>query len=129
MHSRRVLSLFLENSTRAPQGEVLDLIKPLSNNSCNWPLSSCNSAGAILCGIIETAMYQGVTRCRSLHPCAEVIPVIPLKKKSLYSQTTRGRPNSCLASSFRVWFASQPCNYSCHLESSTSCGIASCLSP
>ena len=41
----------LGNRTGEPQGEVLGLMKPLSNNSCNWTLSSCNSAGAILCGV------------------------------------------------------------------------------
>ena len=35
IHSRRVLSFFLENNIDALQGEVLGLIKPLSNNSCN----------------------------------------------------------------------------------------------
>ena len=35
------------------QGEVLDLMKPLSNKSCIWTLSSYNSTDAILCGVIE----------------------------------------------------------------------------
>ena len=53
MHSRRVLSFFFATRTEAPHGEVFGLINPLSNSSCSWTLSSCNSPGAILCGVIE----------------------------------------------------------------------------
>ena len=63
MHSQKVLSFFLANSTGAPQGEVLGLIKPLSNNSYNWTLSSCNSIGAILCRVIDIGDVPG---CNSI---------------------------------------------------------------
>ena len=63
MHSRRVLSFFFANRTGAPHGEVLGLMNPLSNNSYSWTLSSCNSTGAILCGVIEMGE---VPRCNSI---------------------------------------------------------------
>ena len=63
MHSRRVLPFFFANRTGAPYGEVLGLINPLSNSPCNWTLSSCNSTGAILCGVIEMGV---VPWCNSI---------------------------------------------------------------
>ena len=59
MHSRRVLSFFFANRTRAPHGEVLGLMKPLSSSSCSWTLSSYNSTGAILYGVIEIGEVPG----------------------------------------------------------------------
>ena len=59
----QVMSFFLANNTGAPQGEVFCLLKPMSNNSCNWTLSSCNSTGAILCGVIE---IEDVLGCNSI---------------------------------------------------------------
>ena len=47
------LVLFFANRIGAPHGEVLSLMNPLSYSSCSWTLSSCNSTGAILCGVIE----------------------------------------------------------------------------
>ena len=44
-------------------------MKPLSNKSCIWTLSSCNSTGAILCGVIELVDAPGcnsITKCTSL---------------------------------------------------------------
>ena len=78
---RRVLSFFLANNTRAPQSEVLDLIKPLSNNFCSWTLSSCNLAGVILCGVIEIG---NVSRCNSIIKSTSLYggnPVVRLKKR------------------------------------------------
>ena len=129
MYSRRVLSIFLENRTGAPQGEVLGLMKPLSNNSCIWTLSSCNSTGTILCRVIEMGDVLG---CNSIVKSTFLYggnPGSSSRKTSSYSQTTRGRLDSCLASSSRVRLASQPINYPCHIESYTTWGKASCLSP
>ena len=62
-YSRRVLPLFFATRTEAPHGEVLGFINPLSNSPCNWTLSSCNSTGAILCGVIEMVEVPG---CNSI---------------------------------------------------------------
>ena len=129
MHNRRVLSFFFANKTRAPHGDVLGLMNPMSNNSCIWTLSSYNSTGAILCGVIEMGDVPG---CNSIHKSTSLYggnPDNSSRKTSSYSQTTRGRSKSCLTSSSRVRLASQPINCSCHLESYTVWGKASCLSP
>ena len=60
--SKGIVLLFA-NRTRAPHGEVLGLMNPLSSSSCNWTLSSCNSTGAILCGVIEMGEVPG---CNSI---------------------------------------------------------------
>ena len=128
MHSRRVLSLFLANRTREPHGEVFGLMNPLSSKSCIRTLSSCNSTGAILCGVIEMGNVPG---CNSIQKSASLYrgnPDSSSEKASLYSYTTRGRPKSDLTSSSRVRLASQPVNYPCHLESYTVWGKTSCLS-
>ena len=129
MHSRRVFSFFLANITRAPQGEVFGLIKPLSNNSCNWTLSSYNSVDAILCGVIE---IEDVPGCNSIVKSASLCggnPDSSSKKTSSYSQTARGRPNSYLTSFSRVMLASQPIDCPSHLESYMTWGKALSLSP
>ena len=59
MHILIEPSFFFTNNTGAPYGEMLGLIKPLSNNSCNCILSSPNSAGAILYGAIEIRAVPG----------------------------------------------------------------------
>ena len=128
MHSRSVLSFFLENNTRVPQGEMLGLIKSLSNNSCNWTLSSYNSIGAILCRDKEIG---DVPRCNSIVNSTSLCGGnhdSSFKKTFSYPQTARGRPNSSLASFSRVRLTSQPISYPCHLESYTAWGKASCLS-
>ena len=128
MHSRRVLSFFFANKTGAPYGEVLDLMNPLSNNSCIWTLSSYNSAGAILCRVIEMGDVPG---CNSIQKSISLYggnPVSSSEKTSSYSHTTQGKSKSCLASSSRVRLASQPINCPCHLESYTVWGKTSCLS-
>ena len=129
MHSRRFLSFFLENNTGAPQGEVLGLIKPLSNNSCYWTLCSCNSTGSILCGVIEIGDVLWYNSIVKFTPLCRGNPGSSSGKTSSYSQTARSRPNSYLASSSKVRLASQPINCPCHLESYTAWGKASCLSP
>ena len=129
MHSRRALSFFLANRTGAPQGEVFGIMKPLSNNSCIWTLSSYNSTDAILCGVIKmgdvpryNSMIKSTSLCRGN-------PDSLSKKTSPNSQTTRGRLKPYLTSSSRVRLASQPINCPSHLESYTVQGNASCLSP
>lgn len=47
MHSLKVLSFF-PNSTSAPQGDQMGLMKPLSNKSYGCSFSSLSFAGAIL---------------------------------------------------------------------------------
>ena len=129
MHSRKVLSFFFANRTEAPHGEVLGLINPLSSDSCIWTLSSYNSTGAILCGVIEMGDVPG---CNSIHKSTSLYggnPGSSSGKTSSYSQTTQGRSKSYLTSSSRVRLASQPINCPCHLESYTIRGKASCLSP
>ena len=129
MHIRRVLFFFLANNTEAPQGEVLGLLKPLSNSSYNWTLSAYNSAGAIICGVIEIG---DVLWCNSIVKSTSLYrgnPSSSSEKMFSYSQTVQGRPNSCLASSSRVMLASQPINCLFHLESYTAWGKASCLAP
>ena len=129
MHSRRVLSFFFVNRTRAPHGEVLGLMNPLSSSSCNWTLSSYNSNGAILCEVIEMAEVPG---CNSISKSTTLYggnPGSSSGKASSYSQTTRGRSKSSLTSSFRVRLASQPANCPRHLDSYTVWGKISCLSP
>ena len=129
MHSRRVLSFFFANKTGAPHGEVLDLMNPLSSNSCIWTLSSCNSTGAILCGVIEMG---DVSRCNLIWKSTSLCggnPDSSSGKTSSYSLTTQGRSKSYLTSSSKVRLVSQPINCSCHLESYTVWGKASCLSP
>ena len=116
MHSRRVLSFFLVNSIEEPQGEALGLIKSPSNDYFNWTLSSCNSAGVILCGLIEIGDVPGCNSIvKSTSLCGGNLNSSS-RKKSSYSQTARGRPNSCLASSSKVRLANQPINYPCHLN-------------
>ena len=129
MHNRRVLSFFLANKNGAPQGQVLGLMKPLSNNSYIWTLSSCNSNGAILCRVIEMGDVSGCNSIVKATSLYEGNLDSSSGKTSSYSQTTRGRPNSCLTSSSRVRFASQPINYPCHLELYTAWGKTLCLSP
>ena len=129
MHSQRVLSFFFANRTEAPDGEVLGLMKPLSNNPCIWTLSSYNSTSAILCGVIEMG---DIPRCNSIQKSTSLYggnPDSSSEKTSSYSQTIGGRSKSCLTSSSRVRLASQPINYLCHLESYTVWGKTSCLSP
>ena len=129
MDSRSVLSFLFANRTRAPQGEVLVQIKPLSNNSYNWTLSSYNSTDAILCGVIEMGDVPGCSSMMKYTSLYGGNPGSSFEKTSLYSQTTRGRLKPYLTSSSRVRFASQPFNCLCHLESYTAWGNASCLSP
>ena len=129
MHSQRVLSFFFPNKTEAPHGEVLGLIKPLSSNSCIWTLSSCDSTGAILCGVIEMSDVPG---CNSIQKSTSLYggnPDISSGKTSMYLHITRGRSKSCLASSFKVRLASQSIICPCHLESYMIWDKTSCLSP
>ena len=129
MHNRRVLSLFFANRTEVPYGEVFGLMKPLSNNSCIWTLSSYNSTGAILCEVIEMG---DVLRCNSIQKSTSLYGGnlgSSFIKTSPYSHTTRSKSKFCLASSSRVRLASQPINCLCHLESYTIWGKTSCLSP
>ena len=123
------LTSFLVNRTGELQGEVLGLTKPLSHNSCNWTLSSGNSVGAILCGVIEMGIVPG---CNSIQKSISLYggnPDNSSEKTFSYSQTTRGRSKSFLASSSKVRLASHHINYPFHLESYTARGEASCLSP
>ena len=116
MHSRRVLSFFA-NSTGAPHGEVLSLMKPLPSNSCIWTLSSYNSTGVILCGAIEIG---DVPRCNSMRKSTSLSGGNPVARSEKHPYTRiliRGRSKSCLTSSSRVRLASQPINCPCHLES------------
>ena len=104
------LVLILRNRTGAPHGEVLDLMNPLSNSSCSWNLSFCNSTGAILCGVIEMGEVPG---CNSIPKSTTLYggnPGSSSGKTSSYLQTTRGRSKSSLASSSRVRLANQPAN-------------------
>ena len=129
MHSRRFLSFFLANIIGAPQGEVLCLIKLLSNNSCIWTLSSCNSIVSILCGVIEMG---DVPRCNSMIKSTSLYrgnPDSSSGKTSPNWKTTRGRLKLYLTLSSRVRLSSQPINCLCHLESYTVWGKALCLSP
>ena len=129
MHSRMVLSFFFANKTGAPHGEVLDLMNPLSSNSCIWTLSSCYSTSAILCGVIEMG---DVPECNSTQKSITLCggnPGSSSGNTSSYSHTTRGRSESYLTSSSRVRLASQPINCLCYLESYTVWGKTSCLSP
>ena len=129
MHSQSVLSFFFANRTGVPQGEVLGQIKPLSNNSCIWTLSSCNSTDAILCGVIEMGDVPGCCSMMKYTSLYEGNPSSSSRKTASYSQTTQGRLKPCLTSSSNVRLANQPINYPCHLESYTDRGNASCLSP
>ena len=72
MHSQRVLSFFFTNITGAPHGEVFGLMNPLSNSSCTWTLSSCNSTRAILCGVIEMGEVPG---CNLSRPRSRFDPI------------------------------------------------------
>ena len=129
MHSRRVLSFFFANRTGVPHGEMLDLMNPLSSSSYSWTLSSCNSTGVILCGVIEMVEVPG---CNSIPKSTTLCggsPGSSSGKTSTYSHTTRGRSKSGLSSSSRVRLASQPANYPKHLDSYTVWGKISCLSP
>ena len=129
MHSQRVLSFLFANKTRAPIGEVLGLINPLSNNSCSWTLSSCNSTSAILCGVIEMG---DVPRCNSMQKSTSLYGGSlgsSSGKTSSYSHTTQGRFRSDLTSSSKIRLVNQPTDYPCHVESYTVWGKASCLSP
>ena len=129
MHSRRVLSFFFANKTGAPHDEVLGLMNPLSSSSCSWTLSSCNSTGAILCGVIEMGEVPG---CNSIPKSITLYggnPDSSSGKTPSYSQTTRGRSKFGLTSSSRVRLASQPANCPLRLDSYTVWGKISCLSP
>ena len=129
MHSRRVLSFFFANKIGVPQGEVIGLMNPMSNNSYCWTLSSCTSTSAILCGVIEIYVVLG---CDSMQKSTSLNggnPGNSSEKTSSYSQTTRGRLTSYLTSSSKVRLASQPLNFPYHLELYTLWGKASCLSP
>ena len=91
MHSRRVLPFFFAIRTRAPHGEVLGLMNPLSSSSCSWTLSSYNSTGAILCEVIEMVEMPG---CNSIPKSTSLCggsPGSSSGKTSTYSHTTRGR--------------------------------------
>ena len=129
MHSRRVLSFFFANKTGEPHGEVLGLMKPLSNNSCIWTLSSYTSTDAIVCGVIkigDVLRYNSIQKSTSLYGGN---PGSSFGKTYSYLQTTRGRSKSGLTSSSKVRLANQPINYLFHLESYTVWGKTSCLSP
>ena len=129
MHSRRVLSFFFANKIGVAHGEVLGLMNPLSKNSCIWTLSSCNSTGVILCGVIEMG---DVPRCNSIQNSTSLCggnPGSSSGKTSSYLRTARGRSKSYLTSSSRERLASQPINCPCHLELYTVWGKALCLSP
>ena len=129
MHSQMVLSFFFANRTGAPHGEVLGLMNPLSNNSCIWTLSYCNSIGVILYEVIEMGDVPG---CNSIQKSTSLWggnPGSSSGKTSSYSHTTRGISKSCLTSSSKVRLASQPTICSCHLEWYTVWGKTSCLSP
>ena len=129
MHSQRVLSFFFANRIEAPHGEVLSLMNPLSSNSCSWTLSSCNSIGVILYGVIEMGK---VPECNSIQKSTTLYggnPSSSSGKTSSYSQTTQGRSKSGLISSSRVRLASQLANCPRHLDSYTVWGKISCLSP
>ena len=129
MHNRRVLSFFFANRTGAPHGEVLGLMNPLSSSSYSWTLSSCNSAGAILCGVIEMGEIPG---CNSIPKSTSLCggsPGSSSGKTSTYSHTTGGRSKSDLSSSSRVRLTSQPSNCPWQLDSYTVWGKISCLSP
>ena len=129
MHSRRVLSFFFANRTGAPYGEVLGPMNPLSSSSCSWTLSSCNSNGAILCGVIEMGEVPGCNLIPKSTTLCGGSPGSSSGKTSTYSHTTRGRSKSGLSSSSRVRLASQPANCPWHLNSYTVWGKTSCLSP
>ena len=53
MHNLNDPSFFFTNNIGTPQGEVLDLINPLSNKSCSCAFNSFSSAGAIRYGAID----------------------------------------------------------------------------
>ena len=102
------LVLLLCKQNQSDHGEVLGLMNPLSSSSCSWTLSSCNSIGAILCGVIEMG---DVPRCNSIPKSTSLCGGSlgsSSGKISAYSQTTRGRSKSYLTSSSRVRLASQP---------------------
>ena len=108
MHNRRVLSFFFVNRTREPYGEVLSLINSLSISSCSWTLSSCNSTGAILCGVTKMGKVPG---CNSIPKSTTLYrgnPGNSSGKTFSYSQTTRGRSRSGLTSSSRVILLTNP---------------------
>ena len=101
-------------------------MNPLSSSSCSWTLSSCNSTGAILCGVIEMGE---IPRCNSIPKSTSLCGGSlgsSSGKTSTYSHTTRGRSKSSLTSSPRV---SQPANCPWRLDSYTVWGKISCLSP
>ena len=129
MHNRRVLSFFFTNRTGAPYGEVLILMNPLSSNSCILTLTSYNSTGAILCGVIEIGDVLGCNSIQKFTSLYEGNLGSSSGKTSSYSHTTQGRSKSGLTSSFRVRLVSQPTNCPCHMESYTVWGKTSCLSP
>ena len=52
-------SFFFINNTRAPQGDTLDRMKPLSTRSYNCVFNSFNSVGAILYGGIKMGVDLG----------------------------------------------------------------------
>ena len=128
MHSQRVLSFFFTNRIGVPHGEVLGLMNPLSNNSCSWALSSCNSTGVILCEVIEMGNVPGCNLMQKSTSLYGGNPGGSSGKTSSYSHTTRGRSTSYLTSSSKVRLVSQPTNCSCHVDSYTIWGKSSCMS-
>ena len=54
-------SFFFTNNTRAPQGETLGLINPLSEYSCNYFFSSASSTGAIRYDALEIGVVPRMT--------------------------------------------------------------------
>ena len=124
----RVLSFFFANRTGVPHGEVLGLMNPLSSSLCSWTLSSCNSTGAILFGVIEMGEVPGCNLIPKSTTHYGGNPGSSFGKTSSYSQTSRGRSKSGLTWSSRVRLASQPANCPRHLDSYTVWGKISCLS-
>ena len=58
MHNRNDPSFFFTNNTRALQGEVLGLMNPLSNRSCNCAFNSFSLAEAIRYGAIDMGLVS-----------------------------------------------------------------------
>src|SRR3954470_18314227 len=59
MHILSVPSFFVTNRTGQPHGDELGRMKPFSNKSSSWVLSSANSRGAILYGRLEIGTVPG----------------------------------------------------------------------
>ena len=76
-------------------------------------MSSYNSTGVILCGVIKMGEVPG---CNSIPKSTTLCggsPGSSSRKTSTYSHTTRGKSKSGLSSSSRVRLASQPANCPC----------------